>query len=48
MKDYKKPLRLRDKLKKSLGMKVRQKYEPIPCFQKKKLERNMKRKTGDF
>ena len=32
MEDYKKPFTLKDKLKKSVGMKVRQKYEQIPLL----------------
>ena len=32
MEDYKKPFTFKDKIKKSVGMKVRQKYEQIPLL----------------
>ena len=48
MKDYKKPLRLRDKLKKSLGMKVRQKYESIPLLSEEEIRKKYKEEDWGF
>ena len=42
MKDYRKPPGLKDKIKKSLGMKVRQKYESIPLLSEEEIREKYK------
>ena len=47
MEDYKKPFTLKDKLKKSVGMKVRQKYEQIPLLSEEEIREKYKQKKAE-
>ena len=48
MEDYKKPFTLKDKLKKSVGMKVRQKYEQIPLLSEEEIREKYKEEDWGF
>ncbi len=48
MKDYRKPPGLKDKIKKSLGMKVRQKYESIPLLSEEEIREKYKEEDWGF
>ena len=48
MEDYKKPLTLKDKLKKSIGMKVREKYKEIPLLSEDAIREKYKEEDWGF
>ena len=48
MEDYKKPFTLKDKLKKSVRMKVRQKYEQIPLLSEEEIREKYKEEDWGF
>ena len=48
MEDYKKPFTFKDKIKKSVGMKVRQKYEQIPLLSEEEIREKYKEEDWGF
>ena len=48
MEDYKKPFTLTDKIKKSVGMKVRQKYGQIPLLSEEEIREKYKEEDWGF
>jgi hypothetical protein len=48
MEDYKKPFTLKDKIKKSVGMKVRQKYGQIPLLSEEEIREKYKEEDWGF
>ena len=48
MEDYKKPFTLKNKIKKSVGMKVRQTYEQIPLLSEEEIREKYKEEDWGF